>query len=130
MRIYLDIMYSDFWADPQHQDIPAAWQGQDLTQLSGDRAVLHPAGDLGLRAAGHAGGPGVDRQRDPQRDPVAGRPGRLRPTGTGWDNLATLLKAGVAGARAGNPAGHKLLIMMHYDQGGNNQTEPGLLLRT
>src|SRR5579863_1233693 len=34
MKIYLDIMYSDFWADPQHQDIPAAWQGQDLTQLT------------------------------------------------------------------------------------------------
>ena len=38
----------------------------------------------------------------------------------GWDNLAQLLKAGVAGAQAGNPAGHKLLIMMHYDQGGDN----------
>ena len=38
----------------------------------------------------------------------------------GWDNLAQLLKAGVAGAQAGNPAGHKLLVMMHYDQGGNN----------
>ena len=38
----------------------------------------------------------------------------------GWDNLAQLLKAGVAGAQAGNPAGHKLLVMMHYDQGGDN----------
>jgi arabinogalactan endo-1,4-beta-galactosidase len=37
----------------------------------------------------------------------------------GWANLAQLLKAGVAGAQAGNPAGHKLLIMMHYDQGGS-----------
>src|ERR1700728_282961 len=34
MKIYLDIMYSDFWADPQHQDIPAAWQGQDPAQLT------------------------------------------------------------------------------------------------
>jgi Glycosyl hydrolase family 53/F5/8 type C domain len=34
MKIYLDIMYSDFWADPQHQDTPAAWQGQDLGQLA------------------------------------------------------------------------------------------------
>src|SRR5207244_3475213 len=34
MKIYLDIMYSDFWADPQHQDIPAAWAGQDLGQLT------------------------------------------------------------------------------------------------
>jgi arabinogalactan endo-1,4-beta-galactosidase len=31
-----------------------------------------------------------------------------------------LLKAGVAGARAANPAGHKLLVMLHFDEGGNN----------
>lgn len=37
----------------------------------------------------------------------------------GWANLAQLLKAGVAGARAGNPAGRKPLIMMHYDQGAD-----------
>ncbi len=33
-KLYLDIHYSDFWADPQHEDTPAAWQGQDLTQLA------------------------------------------------------------------------------------------------
>jgi Glycosyl hydrolase family 53/F5/8 type C domain len=33
-KLYLDIHYSDFWADPQHQNIPAAWQGQDLNQLT------------------------------------------------------------------------------------------------
>jgi arabinogalactan endo-1,4-beta-galactosidase len=39
---------------------------------------------------------------------------------TGWDNLTTLLKAGVAGARAANPSGHKLLVMLHFDEGANN----------
>ena len=39
---------------------------------------------------------------------------------TGWDNLTTLLNAGVAGARQANPAGHKLLVMLHFDEGGNN----------
>jgi arabinogalactan endo-1,4-beta-galactosidase len=55
------------------------------------------------------------------------RNGMLWPAGqvdwtanTGWDNLATLLKAGVAGAEAGNPPGHRLQIMMHFDQGGDN----------
>ncbi len=33
-RLYLDIHYSDFWADPRQQDIPAAWQGQGLAQLT------------------------------------------------------------------------------------------------
>ena len=34
MKLYLDIHYSDFWADPQHQITPAAWQGQDLATLA------------------------------------------------------------------------------------------------
>ncbi len=55
------------------------------------------------------------------------RNGMLWPVGqvdwtanTGWDNLTTLLKAGVAGARAGNPRRHQLLVMLHFDQGGDN----------
>jgi arabinogalactan endo-1,4-beta-galactosidase len=119
MKIYLDIMYSDFWADPQHQDIPASWQGQDLAQLT-DTVRSYTQQVISAFAA--------------QDTPVAMvsigneiRNGILWPIGEinctdcgGWANLAQLLKAGVAGAQAGNPPGHKLLIMMHYDQGGNN----------
>jgi len=50
---------------------------------------------------------------------VPGRRGQLDPD-SGWDNLTTLLKAGVAGARAANPRGHKLLVMLHFDEGANN----------
>ena len=120
MKIYLDIMYSDFWADPQHQDIPAAWQGQDLAQLtttvqSYTQQVISPFARQGTPADLVSIGNEI-------------RNGILWPIGqvndpsipADYDNLATLFKAGVAGARAGNPAGHRLLIMMHYDQGGNN----------
>src|SRR5262249_37863836 len=34
LGLYPDIRYSDFWADPQHEDTPAAWQGQPLDQLA------------------------------------------------------------------------------------------------
>jgi Glycosyl hydrolase family 53 len=34
MKLYLDFHYSDFWADPQHQDTPSAWAGQDLATMS------------------------------------------------------------------------------------------------
>jgi arabinogalactan endo-1,4-beta-galactosidase len=37
----------------------------------------------------------------------------------GWANFTQLLKAGVAGAEAGNPPGHQLQIMMHYDLGAD-----------
>ena len=120
MKIYLDIMYSDFWADPQHQDIPAAWQGQDLAQLT---TTVQSYTQQVISAFARQGTP-VDLVSIGNEI----RNGILWPIGqvndpsvpADYDNLATLLKAGVAGARAGNPAGHRLLIMMHYDQGGDN----------
>ena len=33
MKVYLDFHYSDFWADPGKQDIPAAWKGMTAAQL-------------------------------------------------------------------------------------------------
>jgi arabinogalactan endo-1,4-beta-galactosidase len=120
MRVYLDIMYSDFWADPQHQNIPAAWQGQDLAQLT---ATVQAYTQQVISAFASQGTP-VDMVSigNEIRNGILWPVGQVDPaTGTGYDALATLLKAGVAGARAGNPAGHRLLIMMHYDQGGNNQ---------
>ncbi len=118
-KLYLDIHYSDFWADPQHQDIPAAWQGQDLPQLT-DTVRTYTQRVIKAFAAQHTPVDMVSIGNEI-------RNGILWPVGqvdwtadTGWDNLTTLLKAGVAGARQANPAGHKLLVMLHFDEGGNN----------
>lgn len=119
MKIYLDIMYSDFWADPQHQDIPAAWQGQDLTQLT---STVRSYSQQVISAFAKQGTP-VDMVSigNEIRNGILWPIGEINCTNCGgWANLAQLLKAGVAGAQAGNPGGHKLLVMMHYDQGGNN----------
>jgi arabinogalactan endo-1,4-beta-galactosidase len=122
MKIYLDIMYSDFWADPTKQNIPAAWQGQDLAQLT---ATVKSYTQQVISAFAQQGTP-VDMASigNEIRNGILWPIGEINcASGTtcgGWDNLAQLLKAGVAGARAGNPAGHQLLIMMHYDQGGDN----------
>lgn len=118
MKIYLDVMYSDFWADPQHQDIPAAWQGQDITQLT---ATVRAYTQQVISAFAHQGTP-VDLVSigNEIRNGILWPVGQVNCTNCGgWANLAQLLKAGVTGARAGDPPGHKLLIMMHYDQGGN-----------
>jgi arabinogalactan endo-1,4-beta-galactosidase len=120
MKIYLDIMYSDFWADPQHQNIPAAWQGQDLAQLTSTVQSYTQQVISAFAKQGTA----VDMVSigNEIRNGILWPIGQVNdPTNPAdYDNLATLLKAGVAGARAGNPPGHQLLIMMHYDQGGNN----------
>jgi len=119
MKIYLDIMYSDFWADPTQQNIPAAWQGQDLAQLT---ATVRSYTQQVISAFAQQGTP-VDLVSigNEIRNGILWPVGEINCTSCGgWDNLAQLLNAGVAGARAGNPAGHQLLVMMHYDQGGNN----------
>jgi arabinogalactan endo-1,4-beta-galactosidase len=121
MRIYLDIMYSDFWADPQHQNIPASWQGQDLDQLT---ATVQSYTSSAISAFAAQGTP-VDMVSigNEIRNGILWPIGELNcPAGTtcgGWPALAQLLKAGVAGAQQANPAGHRLLILMHYDQGGD-----------
>jgi arabinogalactan endo-1,4-beta-galactosidase len=119
MKVYLDIHYSDFWADPQHEETPAAWQGQDLATLSA--TVRQYTRDVLAAFA---------RQDTPVSMVSIGneiRNGMLWPTGqvnwtadTGWDSLAALLKAGIEGAQAGSPRGHQPRIMLHFDQGGDN----------
>ena len=119
MKIYLDFHYADFWADPQHQDTPAAWVGQDLPQLT--RTVRNYSRDV--IAAFAAQGTPVDLVSIGNEI----RNGILWPTGQiewgvneRWAALGDLLKAGVAGARDGNPRKHDLRVMLHFDQGGDN----------
>jgi arabinogalactan endo-1,4-beta-galactosidase len=118
-KLYLDIHYSDFWADPQKQNIPAAWAGQDLAQLSATvkaytRRVMQAFADQGTPVDMVSIGNEI-------RNGILWPVGQVDWTaGTGWNNLTTLLKAGVAGARAGNQPGHKLQVMLHFDQGGDN----------
>jgi arabinogalactan endo-1,4-beta-galactosidase len=118
-RLYLDIHYSDFWADPTQQRTPAAWKGQDLPQLT---ATVQSYTKSVIRAFAAQGTP-VDMVSigNEIRNGILWPIGEVDWTaGTGWGNLTTLLKAGVAGARAGNQPGHKLLVMLHFDQGGDN----------
>lgn len=63
MRLLLDPHYSDFWADPQKQPIPASWP-QDLPALA---AKVHDYARRARRAlrAGDARADAATRQRDP-----------------------------------------------------------------
>jgi arabinogalactan endo-1,4-beta-galactosidase len=118
-RFYLDIHYSDFWADPQHQTIPAAWQGQNLAQLTD--TVRRYTSEVITRFAAQGTAPDMVSIGNEIRNGILWPVGQVDWTAnTGWENLTTLLRAGVAGARAADPAGHRLLIMLHFDQGGDN----------
>ncbi|HET7014899.1 MAG TPA: glycosyl hydrolase 53 family protein [Streptosporangiaceae bacterium] len=137
LKIYLDLHYSDFWADPGKQCIPAGWP----TDLAGLTTKVQSYTQQVISAFARQGTP-VDMVSignevtngmlwAPSTAPpgvnfgcagpgVGGLDWTTNTTATGWDNFTQLLKAGVTGAQAGNPAGHKLLIAIHTDLGGNN----------
>jgi arabinogalactan endo-1,4-beta-galactosidase len=137
LKLYLDLHYSDFWADPGKQCIPAGWP----TTLAGLTAKVQSYTQQVISAFAAQGTPvdmvsiGNEITNGMLWSPstsstwasfgcsgpgVGGLSWTSNTTATGWDNLAQLLKAGVAGADAGNPSGHKLLIAIHTDLGGNN----------
>ncbi|MFL6141427.1 MAG: glycosyl hydrolase 53 family protein [Labedaea sp.] len=117
LRILLDFHYSDFWADPQTQATPKAWQGQDLPTLAGTvrgytRDVLNALAAQHTPASMVAIGNEI-------RNGMLWPTGQLDwTTGAGWDALGTLLRAGVAGAA--DAVGPTPLIQIHFDQGGDN----------
>jgi arabinogalactan endo-1,4-beta-galactosidase len=117
MRILLDFHYSDFWADPQTQATPKAWQGQDLPTLAATvrgytRDVLNALAAQHTPASMVAIGNEI-------RNGMLWPTGQLDwTTGAGWDALGTLLRAGAAGAA--DAVGPTPLIQIHFDQGGDN----------
>jgi arabinogalactan endo-1,4-beta-galactosidase len=118
-KVLLDLHYSDFWADPAHQTTPAAWAGQGLSTLA--TTVRNYTRDA-VAAFARQGTPIAMIQVG--NEVTAGMlwpVGQIfRSDGQHWAEFATLLKAGIAGARAGNPAGNPLQIMVHIDRGGDN----------
>ncbi len=118
LAVLLDLHYSDFWADPGHQNTPAAWQGQDLPTLA---ATVR---DYTRKVVADFARQGTPVDMIQVGNEVTA--GFLWPTGQiyqadgeHWPEFTTLLKAGIAGARAGNPR-HRLEVMVHIDRGGDN----------
>ena len=119
MQFLLDLHYSDFWADPGHQDTPAAWQGQDLTTLANTvydytRSVVSTLTQQGTP-------PDIVQIGNEVTAGMLWPVGQLYPAvgPQRWVEFTMLLKAGIAGARDGAPLGQASQIMIHIDRGGD-----------
>jgi len=117
MDFLLDIHYSDFWADPGHQDTPAAWQGQDLPTLANTvreytRSVIDTLQQQGtLPDIVQIGNEVTAGMLWPVGQLYVGSQQR-------WVEFTTLLKAGIAGVHDAAP-NHTPAIMLHIDRGGD-----------
>ncbi|MBN2615120.1 MAG: glycosyl hydrolase 53 family protein [Bacteroidales bacterium] len=112
MKLLLDFHYSDTWADPQKQYTPESWSKLDYQQLK-DTVYAYTVRTLeDFKAQGTL----------PDMVQVGNEinHGFLWPMGhiSHPDQLAGLLREGVAGVKAVNP---ETPVMMHLALGGQNQ---------
>ncbi len=108
----LDIQYSDFWADPQKQRMPKAWAGMDEKET--EQAVYdYTVRTLKLLAAQGAA---------PAMVAVGNEltSGLLWPYGKvpEYPAIARFVSAGIRGVRA---VDKNIPVMIHLDNGGNNE---------
>lgn len=119
-KLLLDFHYSDTWADPGQQTKPAAWSGLSFAQL---QTRVHDY-TRDVMQAFHAESLAPDMVQIGNEISNGllwndGYPWSGGSHNAGFDRLATLLTAGINGAKAGSSPGREPLVMLHHDQGAN-----------
>lgn len=111
MKLFVDFHYSDSWADPGKQPVPAAWSSYNIAQLR--TAVYNHTYDV-LNALKNQG---TTADMVQIGNEING--GMLWPLGSyqNWDNLASLLKSGISAAKAVSSGTR---VALHLAEGGNN----------
>jgi arabinogalactan endo-1,4-beta-galactosidase len=127
MGFLLNFHYSDVWADPGNQIIPDAWRdAANITELASllkayTKDVITTAVAAGARPdmvqVGNETTPGMlahvpDGDTDCWGNNAAAAPSNISGSISNWNNLATLLKAGIEGVREVDPA---IQIMLHIE---------------
>jgi len=112
LQILLDIHYSDTWADPGQQAIPAAWAGLAITALQ-DSVKTYTQRVIGLLKAQNTM-PAIVQVGNEINGGFLWPQGKI--TGNSdanWANFATLIKSGIAGIKAVD-TDNSISIMLHY----------------
>lgn len=127
MGYLLDFHYSDTWADPGKQVIPEAWRdAQSIMELAAyvrdyTAATMTQMVDGGARPdwvqVGNEITPGMLIHTPTPQTDCYGNNSQLNPSGvtgsaSNWDNLATLIKAGIEGVKVVDA---NIPIMLHVE---------------
>lgn len=112
MGFLLDIHYSDFWADPGKQVVPKAWKNYNEEEL--EQAVYDFTKETMEKLKENNAAPTLVQVGNELTN------GLLWPTGKkpNFDAIARYINAGIRGVRAVDA---KVPVMIHLDNGGNNE---------
>jgi arabinogalactan endo-1,4-beta-galactosidase len=113
-HLLLDLHYSDSWADPGKQPMPAAWSKLKHKQLV-DQVFSYTRDTITAFAQ-----KGVMPEMVQLGNEITN--GMLWPDGKlpdNWDNFADLLKAGIAGVDAVRGTAPRARIMIHIERSGD-----------
>lgn len=112
LKFLLDFHYSDFWADPGKQRKPKAWANYNVDQLT--QAVY----DFTKEQMKKFVAEGVTPEMVQVGNELSN--GLLWPEGQvpNYDNIARFVSAGIKAVREVSP---ETKIMIHLDNGGNNE---------
>ena len=119
----LDLHYSDTWADPGHQPMPAAWRSLAFPALRDSvyaftRAVMHACVIEGVPPAAVQVGNEIEGGLlwDAGR---VGWPGSAWDTSVQWSRLTALLAAASRGVHDAFPPGRAPEVLVHLSTSGN-----------
>jgi len=137
--LILDFHYSDTWADPQHQEKPAAWSNLDFDALTGQvekytsnvmadlkrNGALPDIVQVGNEITGGTLWPIAQVEVPHSTVKVYDstvriiEPPQPYDETLQWDRLTRILKAGARGVREATEASDDVRIMIHIDCGGD-----------
>ncbi|MCD8015276.1 MAG: glycosyl hydrolase 53 family protein [Lachnospiraceae bacterium] len=115
----LDFHYSDFWADPGKQRVPKAWRGMNAKEL--EQAVYDYTAQILERCRAEDVVPQMVAVGNELSNGLLWPLGKLPPGGVisdAYKNVAAFVSAGIRAVRdfeSGIP------VMIHLDNGGNNE---------
>ena len=112
MGFLLDYHYSDFWADPGKQTMPKAWRGLNVDEL--EQAVFDYTKDTLSELISEGLRPTMIQIGNELSNGLMWPFGKVPE----YDNIARFVSAGI---RAVKELDKDILIMIHLDNGGNNE---------
>lgn len=113
IKLLVDFHYSDTWADPGKQPKPKAWQSLDFDGLK--KALYDHTFDVCNSLKEQGAPPAMVQIGNEITNGMVWPDGK---NDESFDNLAELLKEGYRAAKDCSP---ETLVMLHLDNGGNNE---------